>query len=49
MTAVLAGGNLLAPLRRALTYLVANARRAHPKRDRGSGRLQAGLLVARPA
>lgn len=49
VTAVLTGGDLLAELHRALTYLLANARRAHPKRDRGSGRLRAGLQVVRPA
>jgi len=29
----------------ALRYLLANARRAHPKRDRDIGRLGAGLAV----
>jgi len=29
----------------ALRYLLANARRAHPKRDRATGRLHAGLAV----
>lgn len=29
----------------ALRYLIANARRAHPKRDRDTGRLRAGLAV----
>ena len=49
VTALLIGRALLAALRKALTYLLANARRAHPKRDRGSGRLRAGLLVVKPA
>ena len=30
-------------LERALDYLATNAKRAHPKRDRRSGRLQLGL------
>lgn len=43
------GTGLLAALRRGLTYLLANARRAHPDRDRRTGRLRAGLLVVEPA
>ena len=43
------GRGLRGALHRALTYLLANARRAHPDRDRRTGRLRAGLLVAEPA
>ena len=45
VTALLLGAGLLVALRRALTYLLANARRANPKRDRRSGRLRTGLAV----
>jgi hypothetical protein len=45
VTAVLLGAGLLAALRRALSYLLANARRANPKRDRRTGRLRTGLAV----
>ena len=37
---------LRAVLRRAIDYLLANARRANPERDRATGRLRAGLTVA---
>jgi threonine synthase len=40
-----ATSGLLAALRRALSYLLANARRANPKRDRRTGRLRTGLAV----
>lgn len=40
---------LLGALRRGLAYLLANARRAHPERDRRSGRLRAGLALVEPA
>jgi Transposase DDE domain len=43
VAAVLRGGGLRAPLRRGLAYLLANARRANPDRDRRTGRLRAGL------
>ncbi len=36
---------LVSPLEDALRFLLANARRAHPKRDRDTGRLRAGLAV----
>jgi len=42
---LLAPRRLLAVLEDALRFLLANARRAHPKRDRESGRLRAGLAV----
>ena len=42
------GAGLRRALHRGLTYLLANARRAHPERDRRTGRLRAGLLVATP-
>jgi len=45
VTALLLGAGLLVALRRALTYLLANARRANPKRDRCTGRLRTGLAV----
>jgi hypothetical protein len=45
VTALLVGAGLLAALRRALSYLLANARRANPKRDRRTGRLRTGLAV----
>jgi Transposase DDE domain len=43
--ALLASVGLLAALRRALVYLLDNARRANPKRDRRIGRQRAGLRV----
>lgn len=43
--ALLIGIGLLAALRRGLAYLLANARRAHPDRDRRTGRLRAGLAL----
>ena len=43
VAAVLRGGGLRATLRRGLGYLLANARRANPDRDRRTGRLRAGL------
>lgn len=43
------GAGLRGALHRALTYLLANARRAHPKRDRRTGRLRAGLALVEPA
>lgn len=47
--ALLAGGALLPALRRGLAYLLANARRANPRRDRATGRLRARLrLVGAP-
>jgi hypothetical protein len=48
VTALLLEVGLLGALRRGLAYLLANARRAHPERDRRSGRLRAGLLVVEP-
>ena len=45
VTALLFGAGLLAALRRALSYLLANARRANPERDRRTGRLRTGLAV----
>jgi len=49
VAAVLLGVGLRATLRRGLAYLLANARRAHPARDRLTGRLRAGLTLAEPA
>jgi Transposase DDE domain len=45
VTALLDGFGLLGPLRRGLTYLLENARRADVKRDRRIGRLRAGLTI----
>jgi len=49
VTALRLGVGLLGALRRGLAYLLANARRAHPDRDRRTGRLRAGLIMAAPA
>jgi hypothetical protein len=46
---LLLGVGLRATLRRSLAYLVANARRANPDRDRRIGRLRAGLGLAQAA
>jgi len=48
VTALLIGVGLLGTLRRGLTYLLANARRANLDRDRRTGRLRAGLLIVEP-
>jgi Transposase DDE domain len=45
ITALLDGFGLLGPLRRGLTYLLENARRANVQRDRRTGRLRAGLSI----
>jgi len=45
VTALLDGFGLLGPLRRGLTYLLENARRANVQRDRRTGRLRAGLTT----
>jgi hypothetical protein len=45
IASLLTGSGVLEALRRGLTYLLANARRAHPDRDRRTGRLRAGLVV----
>jgi hypothetical protein len=49
VAALLRGGGLRATLRRGLAYLLANARRANPDRDRRTGRLRAGLGLAEAA
>ena len=49
VAALLLGVGLRAPLRRGLAYLLANARRANPDRDRRTGRLRAGLGLAEAA
>ncbi len=49
VAAVLLGGGLRGPLRRSLAYLLRNARRANPDRDRRTGRLRAGLGLAEAA
>ena len=45
VAALLGGVGLLGPLRRGLTYLLENARRANTPRDRRTGRLRAGLTL----
>jgi hypothetical protein len=45
VAALLVGFGLLNALRRGLTYLLANAQRANPDRDRHWGRLRAGLAL----
>ena len=49
VTALRIGVGLLGALRRGLTYLLANARRAHPDRDRRIGRQRAGLAIVEHA
>ena len=49
VTALRLGVGLLGALRRGLTYWLANARRAHPERDRRSGRLRTRLTLVEPA
>ena len=49
VAALLLGVGLCATLRRGLAYLLANARRANPARDRRTGRLRAGLGLAEAA
>jgi hypothetical protein len=49
VAAVLLGVGLRGTLRRGLAYLLANARRANPARDRRTGRLRAGLGLAEVA
>jgi hypothetical protein len=45
VTALLVGVGLLGHLRRGLTYLLANARRANVPRDQRTGRLRTGLTI----
>jgi hypothetical protein len=45
VAALLLGVGLLDPLRRGLRYLLVNARRSNPARDRRTGRLQPGLRL----
>lgn len=45
VTALLAGISIAAVFRDGLAFLLANARRSNPKRDRKTGRLRSGLLV----
>jgi hypothetical protein len=45
VAALLIGVGLLGPLRRGLGYLLVNARRSNPERNRRTGRLQAGLRL----
>lgn len=45
VAALLACAGFVAALRRAFEFLLANAARSNPKRDRRTGRLRAGLLV----
>jgi hypothetical protein len=49
IAALLIGAGLLRALRRSLLYLLANARRSNPKRDKRTGRLRVGLLMAQAA
>ena len=49
VAALLIGAGLLRALRRGLLYLLANARRSNPDRDRRTGRLRVGLLIAQAA
>jgi hypothetical protein len=49
VAALLLGVGLRGTLRRGLTFLLANARRANPDRDRRAGRLRAGLGLAEAA
>ena len=46
VAALLLGAGLRGTLRRGLTFLLANARRANPDRDRRTGRLRTGLGLA---
>ena len=46
VAALLLGAGLRRTLRLGLAYLLANARRAHPDRDRRTGRLRTGLGLA---
>jgi hypothetical protein len=45
VSALLASVSIAAALRDGLAFLLANARRSNPKRDRKTGRLRSGLLV----
>jgi hypothetical protein len=49
VAALLIGVGLLRALRRSLLYLLANARRSNPKRDRRTGRLRVALLMTKAA
>lgn len=49
VAALLLGVGLRGTLRRSLVYLLRNARRANPDRDRRTGRLRAGLGLAEAA
>jgi hypothetical protein len=49
VAALLVGVGLLRALRRGLLYLLRNARRSNPDRDKRKGRLRVGLLIAQPA
>ena len=49
ITALRLGVCRLGALRRGLAYLLANARRAHPERDRRADRLRAGPTLVEPA
>jgi hypothetical protein len=49
VAALLVGVGLLRALRRGLVYLLRNARRSNPDRDRRKGRLRVGLLIPQAA
>jgi hypothetical protein len=44
---LLASASIVAVFRDGIAFLLANARRANPKRDRKTGRLRSGLIVVR--
>ncbi|HEX2691926.1 MAG TPA: hypothetical protein VHN14_35195 [Kofleriaceae bacterium] len=45
VAALLASVSIAAAVRDGLAFLLANAQRSNPKRDRKAGRLRSGLLV----
>lgn len=49
VAALLVGAGLLRALRRGLLYLLTNARRSNPNRDKRKGRLRVGLLITQAA
>jgi hypothetical protein len=49
VAALLVGVGLLRTLRRGLHYLLTNARRSNPDRDKRTGRLRVGLLITQAA
>jgi hypothetical protein len=49
VAALLRGAGVRRALRAGLRYLLGNARRSNPNRDKRSGRLRTGLLVMQAA